>query len=200
MKHIISVVFFIAYDTPSFAQFSKGDKALSGSLSLKIEQDPVSSNVSSTRETTVGFYPSFGVFVNKNLEIGALFGYSSSSAESEYSRSAQSSSHGFVAGLYGSKYFQITEKFFFSFLGKAEHHSTKRFSKDPDQDGQTFSRDVKVNFSPHLVFFPASNWALTANLGGAGYSYHVSNNYSSHVFSIDIGQNFGFGFSYYFRK
>ncbi|PGH38068.1 MAG: hypothetical protein CRN43_17435, partial [Candidatus Nephrothrix sp. EaCA] len=139
MKHIL-VVFFIVHSKPVFAQFSKGDKAVSGELSIMIKRTPVSSRGDSIKHNTdVGFYPKLGIFVNKNLEIGGMLGYSYGRETISHAAGYKFSSHGFSVGLYENKYFQITEKFFFSLLGKAEYHHIKYFWKASNYQGSQLS-------------------------------------------------------------
>jgi len=203
MKHI-SVVFFIVCGTSAFAQFSKGDKAVGGELSLSARYAPKNSQGHSWRYTNVEFDPKFGIFVDENLAIGGLLGYSygiETTSTSDSVPDYKSGYQGFSIGLYENKYFQIAENFFFSLLGKAEYRYTKRFSKAAGLDSQAFSREFKVNFSPNLIFFPAPNWALTANLGGVEYSYtRKADTSKSHEFNVKLGQSFSLGLSYYFRK
>ncbi|PGH40248.1 MAG: hypothetical protein CRN43_04155, partial [Candidatus Nephrothrix sp. EaCA] len=148
-----------------------------------------------------GFHPEFGIFVNKNLAVGGALGYSYGRETISDIVGYKHSFHRLSMGLYGNRYFQIAEKFFFSLLGKAEYHYTKRFWKSANHDTQGSGKRVEANLSPNLIFFPAPNWALTANLGGVEYSYIMEPAASkSYEFNVRLGKKFSLGLSYYFRK
>src|SRR5687768_16114017 len=117
MKYFVAAI-FLAVSIQSFSQFNKGDKVLGGTLSFNTSKSENSQyGIVATKSTNFGIYPSFGILINSNLEIGGVLGYSSGHDEwSATETSTDRKSNYFTAGLYVQRYFVISDKFLFSLI------------------------------------------------------------------------------------
>lgn len=204
----ITVIIFITLVTESFAQFTKGDKVLGGSFSLRKYgyKEPENTGGRFANFTTFGLQANFGLLIRNNLEIGALLGHTWDYRYEGFSSGPNKSQSRyyiryFTMGFYMQRYFPITEKFLFALQGEAGYSIGKSFYKSDTWDlVENRENKLKLKLSPKLVFFPSANWGLYAGLGNISYTYSKvpRSRMSSHSFDISYGSII-FGASYYFR-
>src|SRR6478609_2943331 len=103
MKYIIPA-FFLLLHIESFGQFAKKDKVLGATFSLDIHHPKNSNDKASAFNVT----PTFGFLLTKNLEIGALVGYSAGRLErTQTPMFSVWKSNRLSLGAYTQRYFTI---------------------------------------------------------------------------------------------
>jgi hypothetical protein len=204
MKYSITIIILFTA-IQSFGQFSKGDKALGGTLSFNTGN--AESNTYGYKSSSFSLSPYFGVLVTKNLEIGGSIGYEYSHSEREFTSIYDNKSQGLSLGLYSQRYMQITDNFLFSITGYFNYAFITNKNKETNIDsGYSYEDESKgyrlgLYFVPGFIYFPSQKVAFRANIGQLGYS--ISKNKTeeekSNSFGIDYG-NIGLGVIFYFRK
>ena len=179
MKYLITVIILFA-TLQSFGQFSKGDIALGGTLSLNTRSSKYnSSGFNLQKASSFSLSPYFGVLVSKNLEIGGSIGYAYSYSEYEdYSASIyDSKSQDLSFGLYSQRYMQITDNFLFSITGYFNYAFVTNKNKGTDIDsGYSYEDKSKgyrlgLYFLPGFIYFPSQKVDFRANIAQLGYSF-----------------------------
>jgi hypothetical protein len=205
MKYLTAVI-LLTVSIPSFSQFNKGDKVLSGSLSLNTGKNANSQFGTDTRNTSFGIYPSMGVLINSNVEIGGQLGYSWSHEEwNATNASTERKSNSLNAGVYMQRYFVISDKFLFSLIANISYGGGKDETLITNQtetnEAESKWNSIGVAFSPNFIFFPSFNWALQAGIGSLSYTRYKNktSDDTSNQFGINYGY-VGFGIAYYFRR
>jgi len=204
MKYLVPVI-FLAISIQSFGQFSKGDKVLGGTVSLNTSKSETNEFGTASDYNSFGVYPTFGVFLKSNLEVGGQVGYSSSSDEwsAPYGSSDRTSKF-MTFGLYTRWYFPISEKFLFALIASGSYGTGKDKTLLVNQaiitEDENKRNSITVGLRPTFVFFPSYRWGVQAGIGDLSYTH--SKNKSSDDTSNQFGINYGyvnFGIAYYFR-
>ena len=161
--------------------------------------------------------PTAGYFVNEKWALGgsAGYGYSdqrSTNTNSLGSNSYKSSSFSISAGMFGRRYFAISERFFFVLEGNLNFRRGRSFSASEQRDanGNLTSRlsfnspsyNLGVSVRPLFIFFPLPRWGLEAGLGSL--SVNRQENLSDHTgvnsSNLSVTGTFAFGITYYFKR
>jgi hypothetical protein len=184
-------------------QFIKGDKVLGGNFSF-FNQDANNQDGSYTNDIkSISLSPRLGFLLSENLAIGGQLGAGFTKQEfatSEYKSKSIS------AGIYGQRYFNISEKFVFSLLG--QFNFTRGQEISPYFDPMLGTTDIKINnytltvsMRPTFTFFPSPKWGFDAGIGVLSYSHlrNLSNDVKSNFTSLNFG-SITLGVSYYFRN
>lgn len=185
-------------------QFIKGNKVLGGTISF-FNQDSNNQNVGVNSDfKSISLSPRLGFFASETLAIGGQFGagYSNRNfGSSVYSSKLIS------AGIYGQRYFNISEKFLFSLLGQFNFGRGQETSPYFDPfSGETINvktnnYTLSVSIIPTFTFFPTPKWGFEAGVGKLSYSHlrNLSNDATANFTSVDYG-SISLGISFYFRN
>jgi len=207
MKFLVAAI-FLAVSIQAFSQFNKGDKVLGGTLSFNTAKNENSRYVNvSTNSTSFSIYPSFGVLINSNLEVGTLLGYTSSHDEWKATdTNTDRKSNNLATGLYLQRYFVISDKFLFSLIANINYGGGKEKTSITSQNGidenEGKQNSFGITFRPNFIFFPSPHWGLQASIGDLSFTVtHFKNKMNDNT-SSQFGVNYGsvnFGIAYYFR-
>jgi hypothetical protein len=208
MKYFLAAI-LLAVSILAFSQFNKGDKVLGGTLSFNTTKNENSRYVNlSTNSTYFSIYPSFGVLINSNLEIGALLGYTSSHDEWKATDSSTDrKSNNLATGIYLQRYFVISDKFLFSVIANINYAGGKEktliTSQNDFDENESKQNSFRIIFRPNFIFFPSPHWGLQASIGDLSFTRtHFKNKMNDNT-SNQFGVNYGsvsFGIAYYFRR
>ncbi len=223
MKKIISIS-FVLLPCFAFAQFSKGQVYLGGTISASLfnSNTPATPNstLSNAKQSGFSLSPVFGYFLNPKIAVGGGIGYSNYTFENDYTYQYYDANNNIVyaPGFFKSKsnsvfvntflryYIPISSSFYLAAQGRfnftrsnAENNQT--VVGYPENITKTPSYSLGLSINPALVFFPSPKWSLEASVGSIGYNYSrdLPNTYSSNSFSLGLG-SFSFGLAYYFKK
>lgn len=207
----------------AFAQFSKGQVFLGGSLSASLFNNDIpataNSYSNSTKNNTLTLLPLVGVFLNQKIAIGGGVGYTASYTESNHTNSYYDANNNLITvpafqkdwgkGIYISSfaryYIPISPSFYFAALGqinffRANFKSVQNTgTQEITQEQPSYS--IGLTLKPVLIFFPSPKWGIEASVGSLGYLYqrHLPNVSSANSVSLSAG-TFSFGLAYYFAK
>lgn len=200
MKGFVLVLLAL-FTIPALAQFKKGDKVLSGSISF-YRSDGV--NDDSSIEATWLVNPRFGFLINSRLEIGPSFGLSTHKIKSKLNPSEQTVVS-FIPGVYVSAYFPVSEKFVLRVTGDMYYSITKEKWDLISPTENTIIRETRYAYgasvSPGCVFFPHDNWAVSMTVGRIFFNRFSVKDYDKveSDFGMDAGR-VSLGVAYFFRK
>ena len=207
------VVVFLFLPLAGMAQFNKGQVFLGGSMSV---QNQYFSN-SKTLNNSFSILPTAGYFISEKWALGGLAGYGYSDQRSTNTNgagsfSSKSSSFSISAGMFGRRYFAISERFFFVLEGNLNFRRGRSFSASEQRDanGNLISRlsfnspsyNLGVSVRPLFIFFPLPKWGLEAGLGTLSVSRqeNLSDHTSVNTSSLNVTGTFTFGITYYFKR
>lgn len=201
---------FLLISIVANGQFSKGDKVLGGTFSFYSQNAPSSQNGGLTNNVrTLSITPTIGFLVNENSAFGGKLGYASSYQEiSNYSPAVlEFDSKSFSAGVFGIRYFKISDKFLFSLIGG--FNFSRGFETDVTFDqvtgqlteNKTQNYGLTTSIRPNFIFFPSPKWGFEASIGSISHTFsrNLSNDDKTNFFSLNYG-SISFGVAFYFRK
>jgi hypothetical protein len=173
MRQILLTAFLLT-SILTKAQFIKGDKVLGGTFSL-YSQDADSQNGGLTSNVkSISITPRLGFLLNENFSIGGQLGLGYTKQETT---SFEYKSKSISLGLFGQRYFNITDKFLFSVIGQfnfARGQETYPYF-DPflgEVIGKkTQNYTLTASIRPNFTFFPSPKWGFEAGIGLISYSY-----------------------------
>ena len=214
MKHAMLCCMFFLFALTSYAQFTRGDKALGGFINLNLGTEDGAYQEMNVESDAKSFSinPSLEVFISRNLSVGGGVGYSQQSNSIVYfhptwtSEVLNKSSSVFLK-LGAKRYFELSESFFFSVdglftIGKGKYTQTV-FDVLTGESVKTSSDDynASVSVGPSFHFFPTRRWSFQAGLGSLRYSFsrNKDQDLDSKNFGLNLGQ-LSFGISYFFRR
>lgn len=202
MKSLLLAVLACTAPFFSIAQFSKGDKVLSGSINATIFRSPQSAvDGFEVRSNSLSVSPHLGFFITERMLLGGGISY-----ESSFTRAYQDGSPVYLNESRGvgftftaRRYSTITEGLLFSISASASYR-TGNFRQSSSEDKIKFSSGG-INLSPSFHFFPTRHWAVEGGIGSIGYNTSVQKDMDkkSNNFNFGLG-TFIFGLAYYFRE
>jgi hypothetical protein len=211
MKKLIVV--FLLLPLAGMAQFNKGQVFLGGSMSVQNQY------YSSTKTLNNSFsiLPTAGYFINEKWALGGSAGYSysdqrSTNTNSLGSNSFKNSSFSISAGMFGRRYFAISERFFFVLEGNLNFRRSRSSGSSEQRDvtgtvittGSFNSPTYTIGASvrPLFIFFPLPRWGLEAGLGSLSVSRqeNLSDHTGVNSSSLSVSGTFAFGITYYFKR
>jgi len=179
-----------------FGQFDKGQIYLGGTLSTSIHNTPTVASVSLSNAFEVS--PSFNVFLNNRLSLGASIGYSCMKAQvfNPITATVISGTTNTISFSPIARYYlPISSSFFVAFQGQASYsHSNSNIYYASDFG-------YGINFSPVFIFFPVPRWGIEGTIGAIGYTrtHYASSSTFDNNFILNAG-SFSFGVAYYFKR
>lgn len=205
-KLLLAGFLFISFY--SNAQFAKGDKVLGGSFSFNVQNRNDSPDGGLMKSNSFSLNPSMGFLINENFAIGGELGYASTFRETNYSSTVlETKSKSFSAGVFGQRYFNISDKFLFSLVGR--FNFGRGFATGHDYDpqlGEAVETRMKnynltTSITPRFIFFPSPKWGFEASIGSISHtlSRNLSTDEKINYFSLNYGA-ISFGVGYYFLK
>jgi len=228
MKKIISLSLVLI---PSFvfAQFSKGQVFLGGTLSTLLSNSGTPGTMSTNyygsngKNNYVSISPIVGFFINQKIAVGGSIGYLSNYRESNFYTGYYDSNGNFIyvpafsksitnsisLNAFARYYFPISNSFYFALQGQTSF--TRGYSKNTSfNNGNTLSQEftssspfysLGTTINPVFIFFPSSRWGIETGIGSLGYFYqrNLPNVSSNSGLSLNAG-SFSFGLAYYFAK
>jgi len=218
MKNIIALSIVMA-PCFAFAQFSKGQVYVGGTLSTSLQSStgngtPPSSNLS--KDNSLSISPTIGFFLSPRIALGGSVTYSSS--YQEYDGLSFNQSTGTLINAFQKNktnsiginsftryYIPISNSFYFSLQGQINFtrgNSESKYGTDTQETIQeTPYYSLGLNFKRVFIFFPSPKWGIEASVGSLGYSYtrYLPDVSSTNSFSLNAG-SFSFGLAYYFAK
>jgi len=170
-----------------------------------------------TLNNAFSILPTAGYFINEKWALGGSAGYSysdqrSTNTNSLGSNSYTSSSFSISAGMFGRRYFAISERFFFVLEGNLNFRRGRSFSASEQRDanGNLTSRlsfnspsySLGASVRPLFIFFPLPRWGLEAGLGSLSVSRqeNLSDHTGVNSSSLSVTGTFAFGITYYFKR
>lgn len=211
MKKNITL-FIVVLPYFAFAQFSKGQVYLGGSLGVSLYNYDVpavspTSPGSNNKINSFSLLPVVGIFLNEKVAVGGGVGYTSSKYEYDVTNfSSISSSKGITVSSFTRYYIPISSSVYFT--GHGEVSFTRANQKDIQNSGtqgtttqEHPSYTIGVALKPVFIFFPTNKWSIEASVGSLGYSYqrNLPNVSSTSSAYLNFG-SFSFGLAYYFSK
>jgi hypothetical protein len=179
-----------------FGQFNKGQLYLGGTLSTSIHNSPTTSNVSSVN--SFGITPSFNVFLNNKISLGAAIGYSYYKAQvfNPNTGTIISGTTNTISFIPTARYYlTISNSFYVALQGQINYsHSNSNIYYASDYM-------YGINFNPVFIFFPVPKWGIEGTIGSIGYTntHYPSSSSSDKNFTFNAG-SFSFGVAYYFKR
>lgn len=203
------LAFFVLTCQLANAQFNKGDKVLSGTISFNTQRAPNSENGGLTNKVnSFSADPYFGFFTSTNFLMGVGLGYDAYFQEyynyEPYTNEVKSRS--ISPGIFAERYFNITDKFLFSIVGTAKFsRGHEEYKQVIESSGETIeskeqSYRLSVSLNPTFTFMPSEKWGLRAGIGHVVYSFfrNLSTDEKANNFSLNYGA-VSFGLAYYFQ-
>lgn len=220
---------FISFN--SIAQYGKGTQLLAGSFGYNNNQGnsrdtSINSNVRNSTYYQLNLFARYGFFVTNHWLVGAFGNYSNSLSKGSSSYSGgnpgsysyHNNSEQYTLGLFGRYYQNISGRFSWfvqisagAGAGKGSYNSTSINSTtyvESHSNSKTFS--ANLNFTPGIIYFLNSKFALETTFGNVGYTYNQTRNFIGGVqvnenknsnFNSNFLFNFSnvlFGINYYF--
>lgn len=191
------------------AQFARGDMYLTGNLSFSTSEteftEPYKRN---NRTSTLTIAPSFGFFLNESVAIGPSFKYAASwFSTSGPTINVETESNSFAAGIFATKYLELSDKFFFAISGDIKYgiESESQPLYDPVTGILNVSEvdynALAVSVTPSFIFFPSNRWSVNASVGSLTYKYWNDPDYNTtkNDAAFDLGTVW-LGVSYYLKR
>jgi outer membrane protein W len=193
----ISALFAFAYasaqEEPATSGFKSGDVFASGTLSYSTQK------TGDTKTNQFAVSPSFGYFVNDNIAVGVMIGYTSRDykpTDEKYTT--------LTTGLFGRYYFNPANKF--TIYGQLQAGYVSSKSKTNFGDGTVEFKDngFAASVGPGFNYWLSNHLALESNFGIIGYSStkpddNGGNPQSTDTFTIGLDfANINFGVVYKF--
>jgi hypothetical protein len=220
MKKII--VFFIAL-IPSFAfaQFSKGQVFIGGTLSTSLQSSNVKdvqpnggSNLSKNNSLSIS--PGVGFFLNPKIAIGGGINYNYSFQQYDYlyldyntgtyiNDYSKYSTNGIGISAFTRYYMPLSNSIYFALQGQINFTRANRTNVNKTGTQETTqeipSYSLGLTIKPVFIFFPSPKWGIEASVGSLGYTYQrgLPDVSSSDTFIVSAG-SFSLGLAYYFAK
>lgn len=200
------------------AQFNKGQLFVGGSLSAQNQNDAQGNSLRNTGNSgSFSITPRIGYFINDKWALGGTVGYSSSFYNNAYkdatfAHNQKNDSKSLSIGLFGRRYFAISEKFFFALEGnlRFSRGNTTYNSTTTYLDGAPLSASntntpqysVSAGVRPLFVFFPSQKWGIETGLGSLSFSStrNLSDHSGSNVFGLGALGALSLGVNYYFKR
>ena len=222
MKKIIALS-FVLFPSFAFAQFSKGQVYVGGSLSTSLFNNDVPATAnsynSSNKNNTFTLSPMVGIFLNQKIAIGGGVGYTTTYTEWNYTSSyydannnlitvpafQKNRTNGVILMSFTRYYVPISSSFYFAAHGQVNF--TRSNQKNVQNTGtEEITQEnpyyaIGVTLKPVFIFFPSPRWGFEAGVGSLGYLYYryLPNVSSVNSFTFSMG-TFSLGLAYYFAK
>lgn len=199
---------FISFLTK--AQFITGDKVLGGTVSFFSQSAADSPNGGLTSELkNFSIAPTLSFLLNERWGIGGQIGYASGKQiiPTSQSSSLDFKSRSFSVGVFGQRYFKISDTFLFSLVGQLSFSqgfdTNASFEPFTGEVVYTKTRNQKwtPSIRPNFIFFPSPKWGFEASIGSISHTFsrNVSTEEKNNFFSFNYG-TITFGIAYYFRN
>lgn len=189
------------------AQFAEGTKALSLNVSFSKKDGYEKPNAPLSLRYDIEYIsasPKFGVFIAKNLAVGALLEgsyYRIKFLQNEFDNTTES----YSAGIFITRYITISEKFLFSIEGQTK--LTRGNETQTEYNSSIgFFQTTKFNYNsltvkaiPAFTYLPNSKLGLHASIGNFSHTiiYNVTVDDRANETQFNFG-SFSFGISYFF--
>jgi hypothetical protein len=181
-KILIAIIALLCVFKISNAQTEKGTQNLGLNLSfahLKIDNNNNPSFNQSQKTTSFNIGPDYSFFVAKDIDLGFLLNYNTSSQENTNTTASKQDDHGYSAGVYMRKYFLYDGKIGLRTGGHFTygHSNTKVSYSFPNNfyNYDTKTNAYSGNLSLELVAYPTKKLGIAAALAGINYVHSKQN-------------------------
>lgn len=188
----------------SWAQFSKGNVFLGGSLGVNNQNGNTTSSVYSLTQN-FSINPTVGFMLADNLAIGVRLGYSDYAYYYQNTFQKSADQETLSGGLFVRRFFSISEKFLFALDGGVNYgRSTTNYKYNSNPygygDSSQKSYSVTAQVVPTFLYLPSNHWGIEASIGSLYFthSYNFINEINANTFNLNYG-SFSLGFAYYIR-
>jgi hypothetical protein len=197
--------FVLLVTSSSFAQFSKGDKLLGGSINFHGNSNSLTTpgvNYGSNGFAT-NLSPRFGFFYKENKMVGISLSGNYSRGKSTIAANVEekNTTYGAGIGLFARNYKAFSSQFgwFLDYAGGVNHFSNKS-ERTLTPDFKTKQLSFNFGIAPGLYYKVSPKALIDASFGGIGanYSTHYNGNNKSRNFSagLNFPSNFSFGIQF----
>lgn len=197
MKKLLFLLAFLPF--VSYGQFSKGTKYVGGNL-MFYSSKSILGMANIPASTIFSVNGQIGYFLNDSWAIGPAVNFISSKRPNinpVTNLFEDSKVSGFAGGLFASKFFPITDNFFFSLEGKGLIGNVRRDINSTLYEES--STRLYLSLRPAFTFMPNQKWGFDASIGEILYQSNWSMNYSEeknylvYFGQVNLGVNHFFG-------
>lgn len=184
-KHLFFIVALVATTFTAHAQISKGNQSIGLSFngySSNSTSDIVSGESVDSKNKAAGFAFDYNYFVADKTAIGAFLGFGHSNNKSTSNNNiVDSKSNRYAYGIFGKKYFMISDKF--GGLGRLVVNGGSLKSEGTSSVNGAFSKAdswfLGTGADAGFVFFPWKRLGIETSLNVFNIAYSKSNSTNS---------------------
>ncbi len=205
MKIVYLLIVMLLSCSFAQAQYSKGTQLLAGSFGYtnnqgKTKDTSVNTNTRNNNSYQLNLFARYGLFLTNHWLVGAYGNYSNSLSKgsanysSSDSYSYRNTSELYTMGLFGRYYQTISGRFSWFAQISAGAGSGKSFYNSTTTNTTSFLEShtnsknfyANLNFTPGIIYFLNSKFALETTFGNVGYSYNQTRNF---IKGVQISEN-----------
>lgn len=199
MKHYCTLLFIAALSFSANAQINKSDKLFGGSFNGNFFNNSRGPNPVQTGN--IGFAPSFGWAIKKNLVMGlkGSIGYSRSE-NINGSVKTISSGISILPGIFFTRYKQLKKQFGVTFTNEVFAGYGQSKLKTATGEITSDSRSAGYSFSPGVYYRFSDHFFGQASFGGAYATWQGAENTNTFNAGVSFLQAFQVGINYRIGK